>query len=163
WPQFRSALTWDIVAVTTYLTVSFLFWYAGLIPDLATARDRSKEGWRKRAYGLFALGWRGSAHDWRPYKIAYLILGGLATPLVLPVHTVVSFAFAITQLPGWHSTMFPPYFVAGAIYSGFAMVAQLLIPARHLFGLHNVVTKNHLDNIAKMLLVTGWIVTYSYV
>jgi molybdopterin-containing oxidoreductase family membrane subunit len=162
WPQFRSSLPWDVVAVLTYFTVSVLFWYTGLIPDLAAARDRAREGWRRRAYGTFALGWRGSAQHWRHYRIAYLILGGIATPLVLSVHTCVSFDFAIAQLPGWHSTMFPPYFVAGAIYSGFAMVAQLLIPARRLFGLHVVVTKNHLDNIAKMLLVTGWIVTYSY-
>lgn len=163
WPQFRSALPWDVVAVTTYLTVSVLFWYMGLLPDLATARNRAPTLWRRRIYGIFALGWRGDAHHWQHYRIVYLIFGGIATPLVLSVHTNVSFDFAITQLPGWHSAIFPPYFVAGAIYSGFAMVLQLMIPARSLFKLENVITKNHLDNMAKMLLVTGWIVTYTYI
>jgi molybdopterin-containing oxidoreductase family membrane subunit len=163
WPQFRSALTWDVAAVSTYLTVSFLFWYMGLVPDLAAMRDRAPELWRRRVYGVFALGWHGSAKNWSHYRIAYGLLGGLATPLVVSVHSVVSMDFAIAQLPGWHSTIFPPYFVAGAIYSGFAMVLTLLIPIRHAFKLHHVITKNHLDNIAKMLLVTGWIVTYAYI
>ncbi len=162
WPQFRSALPWDVVAVTTYLTVSVLFWYLGLLPDLAAARERAPTLTRRRLYGIFALGWCGDSHPWRHYRITYLVLGGLATPLVLSVHTNVSFDFAITQLPGWHSSIFPPYFVAGAIYSGFAMVLQLMIPARAVFKLGNVITKNHLDNMAKLLLLTGWIVTYTY-
>jgi molybdopterin-containing oxidoreductase family membrane subunit len=163
WPQFRSSLPWDVVAVTTYFIVSLLFWYMGLLPDLAAARDRAPTVLRRRLYGVAALGWRGELGHWRHYRIAYLVFGGLATPLVLSVHTNVSFDFAITQLPGWHSTIFPPYFVAGAIYSGFAMVLQLMIPARELFGLKDVITKNHLDNMAKMLLVTGWVVTYTYI
>jgi molybdopterin-containing oxidoreductase family membrane subunit len=163
WPQFRSSLPWDVVAVTTYFTVSLLFWYMGLLPDLATARDRAPMLWQRRLYGIFALGWRGENTHWRHYRITYLVFGGLATPLVLSVHTNVSFDFAIAQLPGWHSAIFPPYFVAGAIYSGFAMVLQLMIPARAIFKLHDVITKNHLDNMAKMLLVTGWVVTYTYI
>jgi molybdopterin-containing oxidoreductase family membrane subunit len=162
WPQFRSSLPWDVVAVTTYFTVSLLFWYSGLLPDLAVVRDRAPALWQRRVYGILALGWRGESRHWRHFRATYLVLGGLATPLVLSVHTCVSFDFAISQLPGWHSTIFPPYFVAGAIYSGFAMVLQLMIPARALFGLEDVITKNHLDNMAKMLLVTGWIVTYTY-
>jgi molybdopterin-containing oxidoreductase family membrane subunit len=162
WPNFKSSLPWDVVAVSTYLTVSFLFWYTGLLPDLAAARDRAPTLRRRRIYGLFALGWRGESWHWRHYRIGYLVLAGLATPLVLSVHSIISLDFAITQLPGWHSTIFPPYFVAGAIYSGFAMVVSLMVPARAIFRLENVVTKNHLDNIAKMLLVTGWIVTYAY-
>ncbi|MGH7271427.1 MAG: NrfD/PsrC family molybdoenzyme membrane anchor subunit [Polyangiaceae bacterium] len=163
WPQFRSSLPWDVVAVSTYFTVSLLFWYLGLLPDLASARERAPTLLKRRIYGLCSLGWRGDSRHWRHYRIGYLILGGLATPLVLSVHTCVSFDFAIAQLPGWHSAIFPPYFVAGAIYSGFAMVVQLMIPARAIFKLEHVITKNHLDNIAKMLLVTGWIVTYSYI
>jgi Ni/Fe-hydrogenase subunit HybB-like protein len=162
WPQFRSSLPWDVVAVTTYFIVSLLLWYSGLLPDLATARDRAPSLWRRRVYGLFALGWRGELEHWRHYRITYLVFAGIATPLVLSVHTDVSFDFAITQLPGWHSSIFPPYFVGGAIYSGFAMVLQLMIPARAIFGLHRVITKNHLDNMGKMLLVTGWVVTYTY-
>jgi molybdopterin-containing oxidoreductase family membrane subunit len=162
WPQFRSSLPWDVVAVTTYFTVSLLFWYLGLLPDLAKARDRAPTLARRRLYGIFSLGWRGDAYHWRHYRIVYLVFAGIATPLVLSVHTNVSFDFAITQLPGWHSAIFPPYFVAGAIYSGFAMVLQLMIPARSLFRLHAVITRNHLDNMAKMLLVTGWVVTYTY-
>jgi Ni/Fe-hydrogenase subunit HybB-like protein len=162
WPNFKSSLPWDVVAVSTYLTVSFLFWYTGLMPDLAAARERAPTLVRRRIYGIFALGWRGDSRHWRHYRIGYLVLGGLATPLVLSVHTIISFDFAITQLPGWHSTIFPPFFVAGAIYSGFAMVVALMVPARAVFKLHDVITKNHLDNIAKMLLVTGWIVSYSY-
>jgi Ni/Fe-hydrogenase subunit HybB-like protein len=163
WPNFKSSLPWDVVAVTTYFTVSLLFWYTGLIPDLAAARDRAPTLLKRRVYGVFALGWRGDSRHWRHYRIGYLVLGGLATPLVLSVHSIISFDFAITQLPGWHSTIFPPYFVAGAIYSGFAMVVTLMVPARAVFKLEGVVTKNHLDNIAKMLLVTGWIVTYAYI
>ena len=162
WPQFRSSLPWDVVAVSTYLTVSLLFWYTGLLPDLAAAAVRAPTPLRRRIYAIFALGWRGDAKHWNDYRATYLILGGLATPLVLSVHTCVSFDFAIAQLPGWHSAIFPPFFVAGAIYSGFAMVVQLMVPARAIFHLQGVVTKNHLDNIGKMLLVTGWIVTYSY-
>ncbi|MGD0674203.1 MAG: NrfD/PsrC family molybdoenzyme membrane anchor subunit [Polyangiaceae bacterium] len=162
WPQFRSSLPWDVVAVTTYFTVSLLFWYSGLLPDLALTRDRARTLARRRIYGILSLGWRGDLTHWRHYRTTYLILGGIATPLVLSVHTNVSFDFAIAQLPGWHSTIFPPYFVAGAIYSGFAMVLQLMIPARAIFGLKDVITKNHLDNMAKMLLVTGWVVTYTY-
>jgi Ni/Fe-hydrogenase subunit HybB-like protein len=162
WPNFKSSLPWDVVAVTTYLTVSLLFWYTGLIPDLAAARDRAPTLLQRRIYGVFALGWRGDSRHWRHHRIGYLVLGGLATPLVLSVHSVISLDFAITQLPGWHSTIFPPYFVAGAIYSGFAMVVTLMVPARAVFKLDAVITKNHLDNIAKMLLVTGWVVTYAY-
>jgi molybdopterin-containing oxidoreductase family membrane subunit len=163
WPQFRSALPWDVVAVTTYFTVSLLFWFIGLLPDLAAARDAAPTLLRRRIYGVLALGWRGEAHHWRHYRETYLIFGGIATPLVLSVHTNVSFDFAIAQLPGWHSSIFPPYFVAGAIYSGFAMVLQLMIPARAIFGLKDLITRNHLDNMGKMLLVTGWIVTYTYI
>jgi Ni/Fe-hydrogenase subunit HybB-like protein len=162
WPQFRSALPWDVVAVTTYFTVSLLFWYTGLLPDLAAARSRAPTLTARRVYGLLSLGWRGDLNQWRHYRITYLLFGGIATPLVLSVHTNVSFDFAISVLPGWHSTIFPPYFVAGAIFSGFAMVLQLMIPARAIFRLEGVITRNHLDNMAKMLLVTGWIVTYSY-
>jgi Ni/Fe-hydrogenase subunit HybB-like protein len=163
WPNFKSSLPWDVVAVSTYLTVSVLFWYTGLVPDLAVARDRAPTLFKRRVYGIFALGWRGDSRHWRHYRIGYLVLAGIATPLVLSVHSIISLDFAITQLPGWHSTIFPPYFVAGAIYSGFAMVVTLMVPARAVFKLHAVITKNHLDNIAKMLLVTGCIVTYSYI
>jgi molybdopterin-containing oxidoreductase family membrane subunit len=163
WPQFRSALPWDVVAVTTYFTVSLLFWYMGLLPDLAAARDRAPTLWRRRLYGLCALGWRGATEHWRHYQITYLVFAGIATPLVLSVHTNVSFDFAISQLPGWHSSIFPPYFVAGAIYSGFAMVLMLMLPARRIFKLEHIVTKNHLDNMGKLLLVTGWVVTYAYI
>jgi Ni/Fe-hydrogenase subunit HybB-like protein len=162
WPQFRSSLTWDVAAVTTYFTVSLLFWYLGLVPDLAVMRDRA-ERWRRRIYGIFALGWRGSAREWSRYRIAYGLLGAFATPLVISVHSIVSMDFAIADLPGWHSLIFPPYFVAGAIYSGFAMVLTLMIPARRIYRLENIITKNHLDNMGRMLLVTGWIVTYAYI
>ena len=163
WPNFRSALPWDAAAVSTYLTVSVLFWYMGLVPDLAVARDASAQRWRRQIYGVFALGWRGSSRDWSHYRVIYGLLAGLATPLVVSVHTVVSMDFATTQLPGWHSPMFPPYFVAGAIYSGFAMVLTLIIPIRRVFRLENVVTERHFENMAKMLLCTGWIVTYAYI
>ena len=163
WPQFRSALTWDVAAVLTYFTVSLLFWYLGLVPDLAAMRERAPELWRRRIYAVFALGWRGAAHDWHRWRIAYGLLGGIATPLVVSVHSIVSSDFAIAQLPGWHSLIFPPYFVAGAIFSGFAMVLTLMIPARRLYRLEHVITTRHLDSMGKMLLVTGWIVLYSYV
>jgi molybdopterin-containing oxidoreductase family membrane subunit len=163
WPQFRSSLPWDVVAVTTYFLVSLMFWYLGLVPDLAALRDRAPELWRRRVYGVFALGWSGSAHQWSKYRIAYGLLAGLATPLVISVHSIVSMDFAIAQLPGWHSNVFPPYFVAGAIYSGFAMVLTLMIPARRLYRLEHVITTSHLDSMGRMLVLTGSIVTYSYI
>ena len=162
WPQFRSPLIWDVFAVSTYFTVSFLFWYAGLLPDLATMRDRAKSKFVKVIYGFLAFGWRGSAIHWKRYEMAYLLLGGLATPLVVSVHTVVSFDFTIAIVPGWHSTIFPPYFVAGAIFSGFAMVLTLVIPIRKLYGLEGLITMRHLDNMAKVMLATGLIVAYGY-
>jgi Ni/Fe-hydrogenase subunit HybB-like protein len=163
WPQFRSSLTWDVAAVTTYLTVSLLFWYLGLIPDLAVMRDRAPTVTKRRVYGVFALGWDGSAHVWSRYRVAYGLLAGLAAPLVISVHSIVSMDFSIALLPGWHSTIFPPYFVAGAILSGFAMVLTLLIPARRLYHLERLVTTKHLDSMGKLLLVTALIVTYAYV
>jgi molybdopterin-containing oxidoreductase family membrane subunit len=162
WPQFRSPLLWDVFAVSTYFNVSLLFWYVGLIPDLATMRDRAKGKVQQIAYGLFALGWRGSNRHWHRYERAYLLLAALSTPLVLSVHSVVSFDFATSQLPGWHTTIFPPYFVAGAIFSGFAMVVTLAVPARELFGLKNLITLRHLDNMNKVILVTGCMVGYAY-
>jgi Ni/Fe-hydrogenase subunit HybB-like protein len=162
WPQFRSPLLWDVFAVGTYATVSLLFWYFGMIPDLATLRDRSTSKVRHFFYGLFALGWRGSNRQWQRYERAYLILAALATPLVLSVHSVVSFDFAVAQLPGWHTTIFPPYFVAGAIFGGFAMVILLMVPARKWFGLHELVTMRHLENMAKIILLTGTVVGYAY-
>ncbi|WP_338868710.1 NrfD/PsrC family molybdoenzyme membrane anchor subunit [Myxococcus stipitatus] len=162
WPQFRSPLTWDIVAVSTYLTVSVLFWYVGMLPDLATARDTARQTWKRRAWGLLALGWRGSARHWLRWRTGYLLLAGLATPLVVSVHTIVSFDFAVAQLPGWHTTVFPPYFVAGAIFSGLGMVLTLLLPARRVLQLHHVVTDAHLDALARMLLVSGLFVAYGY-
>jgi molybdopterin-containing oxidoreductase family membrane subunit len=162
WPQFRSSLTWDVVAITTYVTVSLLFWYLGLIPDLAALRDYARERWRKRVYAVFALGFRGSVENWRRHRIAYGLIGGLAAPLVVSVHSIVSMDFAIGVLPGWHSTVFPPYFVAGAIFSGFAMVLTLLIPARRLYRLERIVTLEHLDKMSKLVLVTSLIVTYAY-
>jgi Ni/Fe-hydrogenase subunit HybB-like protein len=162
WPQFRSPLVWDVFAVSTYGTVSLLFWYVGLIPDLATLRDRARNRFVQIIYGILAMGWRGSAHHWKRYEITYLILAALATPLVLSVHTVVSFDFSVAILPGWHSTIFPPYFVAGAIYSGFAMVLVLAIPLRTLYGLQDFITLRHLQNMAKVMLATGLIVGYGY-
>src|SRR5436189_2132522 len=162
WPQFRSPLVWDVFAVSTYFTISLLFWFIGLIPDLATLRDRSENRAAKIIYGMLAMGWRGSARHWSRYETAYLLLAGLATPLVLSVHTVVSFDFAISIIPGWHTTIFPPYFVAGAIYSGFAMVVILAIPVRALYGLKDLITMRHLENSAKLMLATGWIVAYGY-
>jgi len=162
WPQFRSPLMWDVFALVTYFTVSVLFWYVGLIPDLAVLRDRARTRLRKIVYGLFALGWTGSHRHWSNYEKAYLILAGLATPLVLSVHSIVSLDFAATQLPGWHSTIFPPYFVAGAIFSGFGMVLTLLIPLRSLCQLEDVITRRHIDVICKVTLATGCIVAYAY-
>jgi molybdopterin-containing oxidoreductase family membrane subunit len=163
WPNFKSALPWDVFAISTYATVSFLFWYIGLIPDLATLRDAAKDRTRRVVYGLMSFGWRGSARHWQHWRIGYLLLAGLSTPLVVSVHTIVSFDFAISQLPGWHTTIFPPYFVAGAIFSGFAMVMTLMIPARKAFGFEHVVTLRHLDNMAKVILATGMMVAYGYV
>lgn len=162
WPQWRSPLVWDVFAVSTYATVSFLFWYVGLIPDLASMRDRARNRFVRALYGFFAMGWRGAARHWHRYKIAYLLLAGLATPLVVSVHSVVSFDFTIAIVPGWHSTIFPPYFVAGAIFSGFAMVMTLAIPIRKLYGLEDFITMRHLDNMAKILLATGMMVGYGY-
>jgi molybdopterin-containing oxidoreductase family membrane subunit len=162
WPNFKSALPWDIAAVTTYLTVSLLFWYTGLIPDLATARDHVRPRWLRRVYGVFALGWRGTSIEWRQHRIAIVLLAALATPLVVSVHSVVSLDFAIAQLPGWHSTIFPPYFVVGAIYSGFAMVLLLVLPLRNAYRLEHIITKRHLDAMAKLILVMALLLTYSY-
>jgi molybdopterin-containing oxidoreductase family membrane subunit len=168
WPQFRSPLMWDVFAVSTYATVSLLFWFMGMVPDFATLRDRVRldgsTGSRVRAlaYGILSLGWRGSARQWHRYERAYLILAALATPLVLSVHSVVSFDFAVSQVPGWHTTIFPPYFVAGAIFSGFAMVVTLLAPARVLFGLDKLITKRHIDVMCKVILATGSMVGFAY-
>lgn len=163
WPQWRSPLVWDMFAVSTYFTISLVFWYVGLIPDLATFRDRAKHRFTQVVYGILAMGWRGSAYHWQRHQMAYLILAGLATPLVVSVHTVVSFDFTIAIVPGWHSTIFPPYFVAGAIYSGFAMVLTLAIPLRKLYHLEELITLRHLENMAKLMLTTGMIVAYSYI
>jgi molybdopterin-containing oxidoreductase family membrane subunit len=162
WPQFKSPLMWDVFAVSTYFTTSLLFWYLGLIPDLASLRDSSTKRSTRFIYGIFALGWRGSARHWHHYKIAYLLLAGLATPLVLSVHTIVSWDFAISILPGWHTTVFPPYFVAGAVFSGFAMVMTLIVPARRFMNFKHVVTTRHLDAMCKVMLLTGLIVSYGY-
>jgi Ni/Fe-hydrogenase subunit HybB-like protein len=162
WPNFRSPLLWDVFAVSTYFTVSLLFWYVGMIPDLATLRDRARTRLRFLAYGALALGWRGSNRHWKNYERAYLLLAALATPLVLSVHSVVSFDFAVSVLPGWHTTIFPPYFVAGAIFSGFAMVVMLAIPAREFFGLKDVITLRHIENMNKIILATGSMVGYAY-
>lgn len=162
WPQFRSPLIWDVFAVSTYATVSLMFWFVGLIPDLGTLRDRAKNRAAQIIYGILAMGWRGSAVHWHRYETAYLLLAGLATPLVVSVHTVVSFDFAISIAPGWHATIFPPYFVAGAIYSGFAMVMTLAIPIRKFYGLEDFITERHLRNMAKVMLATGLIVAYGY-
>jgi molybdopterin-containing oxidoreductase family membrane subunit len=162
WPQFRSPLLWDVFAVTTYATVSMLFWYVGLIPDLATLRDRTTHRVKQVTYGLLAMGWRGSATHWHNYETAYLLLAGLATPLVVSVHTVVSFDFAVAVIPGWHATIFPPYFVAGAIFAGFAMVITLAVPLRAIFGLKDFITLRHIQNMAKVMLATGLIVAYGY-
>ena len=162
WPQWRSALVWDIFAISTYLIVSLVFWYIGLVPDLATLRDRAKSRAKQVIYGFMALGWRGEARHWARFETAYLLLAGLATPLVVSVHSVVSLDFAIGIVPGYHSTVFPPYFVAGALFSGFAMVLTLAIPLRHFFALEDFITDRHLENAAKILLACGWIVAYGY-
>lgn len=162
WPQFRSPLLWDVFAVSTYATVSTLFWYTGMVPDFATLRDRTKNRIGKIAYGIVSLGWTGSSRHWHRFEKAYLLLAALATPLVLSVHSVVSFDFAVAQLFGWHTTIFPPYFVAGAIYGGFAMVLTLAVPARYIFGLKEIITERHLDNMCKVMLGTGMIVLYAY-
>ena len=162
WPQFRSPLMWDVFAVSTYATVSAVFWFVGLIPDFATLRDRAQSKTFQMIYGMLAMGWRGSARHWHRYETAYLLLAGLATPLVLSVHTIVSFDFAVGIIPGWHATIFPPYFVAGAIYAGFAMVLLLTIPLRKIYGLESFITMRHMHNMAKVMLATGLIVFYGY-
>ena len=162
WPNFRSPLIWDVFAVSTYALVSLLFWYVGLIPDLATLRDRSPTRAGRTVYGMLAMGWRGSARHWQRYETACLLLAGLATPLVVSVHTIVSFDFAVSVLPGWHATIFPPYFVAGAIYAGFAMVLTLAIPLRRIYGLQDFITMRHLDYMARIVLATGLFVAYGY-
>jgi Ni/Fe-hydrogenase subunit HybB-like protein len=162
WPNFRSPLLWDVFAVSTYFTISLLFWFMGLIPDLATIRDRATSPIKRMVYGLLSLGWRGSARNWHTYERTYLLLAALSTPLVLSVHSVVSFDFAVSILPGWHTTIFPPYFVAGAIFSGFAMVNTLLIPCRAMFGLKHIITMDHIDNMNKIILATGMMVGYAY-
>ncbi len=162
WPQFRSPLTWDVFAVTTYFTVSLVFWYLGLVPDLAALRDAAQKRWQRVFYGLLALGWRGSAIHWRRYEKVYLILGGISTPLVLSVHTVVSFDFAVSIVPLWHATIFPPFFVAGAIYSGFAMVVAIALPVRKWYKLEDFFTDHHMDIMGKVMLTTGFLVTYGY-
>jgi Ni/Fe-hydrogenase subunit HybB-like protein len=162
WPNFKSPLVWDVFAVSTYFTVSLLFWFVGLIPDLATLRDRAKNRIRKIAYGFFALGWRGSNRHWQTYERAYLILAALSTPLVLSVHSVVSFDFATSVIPGWHTTIFPPYFVAGAVFSGFAMVMTLMLITRAVYGQNSIVRMKHLELMNKIILLTGSLVGYAY-
>lgn len=162
WQNFRSPLMWDVFAVSTYATVSALFWFVGLVPDLAILRDRATNPVRKTIFTLLSLGWRGSASQWRHYELAYLILAGLSTPLVLSVHSIVSFDFATSVLPGWHTTIFPPYFVAGAVFSGFAMVITLMTIARSIYGLENLITTKHLENMCKVILATGTIVGFAY-
>src|SRR5450631_3840977 len=156
WPNFRSPLVWDVFAVSTYFTISLVFWFVGLIPDLATLRDQTDNKALKFVFGAAAMGWRNSVRHWNRYETAYLLLGGLATPLVLSVHTVVSFDFSVGIVPGWHTTIFPPYFVAGAIYSGFAMVLVLAIPIRKFYAIEDFITARHIDNAAMVMLATGW-------
>lgn len=163
WPQFRSALAWDVFAITAYGATSAMFWFVGLIPDLAAMRDKASHPVPRYFYGALAMGWRGSAHHWHRYESVYLLLAAIATPLVVSVHTVVSFDFAISMIPGWHTTIFPPYFVAGAVFSGFAMVITLLIPLRKIYKLEGLVTMRHFDIMAKVMLTTGLIVAYGYV
>lgn len=162
WPQFRSPLIWDVFAVSTYFSVSLIFWFMGLVPDIAALRDRAKNRILQLLYGMFSLGWRGSAIHWERYEMASLLLAGLCTPLVLSVHSIVSLDFAISIIPGWHTTIFPPYFVAGAIYAGFAMVLTLMLPLRSLYGLYDYITDRHLNNMAKIMLTAGMIVGYGY-
>ncbi|QQL44639.1 NrfD/PsrC family molybdoenzyme membrane anchor subunit [Sulfuriroseicoccus oceanibius] len=162
WQNFKSPLLWDVFAVSTYFTVSLIFWYIGMVPDLASIRDRAKNKFRKFAYGVLALGWRGGNRQWRHYEMCYLLLAALSTPLVLSVHTIVSFDFATSVVPGWHTTIFPPYFVAGAIFGGFAMVLTMMVPARKIFGLEDLITMKHIDNMAKIIAFTGCLVGYAY-
>ncbi|MBF0199111.1 MAG: polysulfide reductase NrfD [Planctomycetes bacterium] len=162
WINFRSPLAWDVFAVSTYFLVSLMFWYAGLVPDFASIRDRAKNGWRKLIYGLLSLGWNGSNRGWRHYEKGYLLFAGLATPLVLSVHSVVSFDFAVSVIPGWHTTIFPPYFVAGAIFSGFAMVSTIMIIVRKVCHLEHMITKDHLDLMNKVVVATSLMVGYAY-
>jgi molybdopterin-containing oxidoreductase family membrane subunit len=162
WPNFRSPLIWDVFAVSTYATVSLLFWFVGMIPDLATLRDRSPSRVGRWIYGMLAMGWRGSARHWHKYETATLLLAALSTPLVVSVHTIVSFDFAVGIIPGWHATIFPPYFVAGAIYAGFAMVLTLAIPLRRVYGLQDFITERHLNYMARIILATGLVVAYGY-
>ena len=162
WPQFRSPLVWDVFAVSTYATISAVFWFVGLVPDFATMREQATNRWARMVYGALSLGWRGSARHWTRYEALYILLAGISTPLVLSVHTVVSFDFAVAIVPGWHTTIFPPYFLAGAIYSGFAMVLVLAIPIRKYYGLEDMITMRHLQNSAKIMLATGLIVGYGY-
>jgi Ni/Fe-hydrogenase subunit HybB-like protein len=162
WPQFRSPLEWDVFAVSTYFTVSTLFWYMGMVPDFGTIRDRATTWWRKAFYSVLAMGWRGGNRQWSNMEMAYLLLAGLSTPLVLSVHTIVSFDFAVSNVPGWHTTIFPPYFVAGAIFSGFAMVLTLMLPLRAIYRLHDVINQYHIDNMCKIILATGTMVGYAY-
>lgn len=163
WINFRSALMWDVFAISTYFIISLVFWYVGLIPDLATASARARPGWRRRLLEFFSLGWNGSYRTWHRYELVYLLLAGLATPLVVSVHTVVSFDFATAVLPGWHTTLLPPYFVAGAIFSGMAMVLTLMLIARKVMGLEDYITHRHIDPMCKLTLLTGSIVGLSYI
>ncbi len=163
WPQFRSPLIWDVFAVSTYFTVSLLFWYIGLVPDLATIRDRTRNKFARTICGAASLGWRGAGRHWHRYEQAYMLLAGLSTPLVLSVHSIVSFDFAVSIVPGWNVTLFPPYFVAGAVFAGFAMVLNLLIPVRAMYGLKELITMKHIDWMAKIMLATGLIVFYGYI
>lgn len=162
WPQFRSPLIWDFFAVSTYGTVSLLFWYLGLLPDLASLRDRAQNKIVRVIYGILAMGWRNSGRHWFNFKKVYYLMAAIATPLVVSVHSVVSFDFAVSTAPGWHSTVFPPYFVAGAIFSGFAMVLTIMIPLRKFYRLQNMVTLKHLENMGKVMLAAGMIVGYGY-
>lgn len=162
WPNFRSPLMWDVFAVSTYATVSALFWFIGLIPDFATMRDTAKQKWQRSIFGILSMGWRGDARHWHRYETAYLLLAGLSTPLVLSVHSIVSFDFAVGIIPGWHATIFPPYFVAGAIYAGFAMVLTIGIPVRKFYHLEDFITLRHIRNMSKVMLATGLIVGYGY-
>ena len=163
WPQFKSPLLWDVFAVSVYFTVSLIFWYVGLVPDLATLRDRATSGLRRKVLGVLSMGWSGANRHWRNYEKAYLLLAALATPLVLSVHSVVSFDFAVSVIPGWHTTIFPPYFVAGAIFSGFAMVVTLLVVARKVYSLQNIITINHLEKMNIIILLTGTMVGFAYI
>jgi molybdopterin-containing oxidoreductase family membrane subunit len=163
WPQFRSPLAWDVFAITTYATVSLLFWLVGLLPDFAKLRDRSEEPWSKTLWGMLAMGWRGSARHWHRYEMAYLLLAGLSTPLVVSVHSIISLDFAVSVVPGWNPTVFPPYFVAGAVFAGFAMVLLLMIPLRKFYALESYVTMRHIDNMSKIMLATGLVVLYGYI